>query len=104
MSDQFYQEDNHLLLCCGRLVGGVLPLLRLHSDPRLIMIMITVMIVVMIMVMIMQMIMLMIMMVMVMIVIMMMWRPCAQTSCVVMRRAGVAGGTSKPENKYKVSF
>ena len=86
MSDQFYQEDNHLLLCCGRLVGGVLPLLRLHSDPRLIMIMITAMI----------------MMVMVMIVIMMMWRPCAQTSCVVMRRAGVAGGTSKPENKYKV--
>ena len=85
MSDQFYQEDNHLLLCCGRLVDCVLPLLRLHSDPRLIMIMITVMIVVMIM-------------------IMMVWRPCAQTSCVVMRRAGVAGGTSKPENKYKVSF
>ena len=93
MSDQFYQEDNHLLLCCGRLVDCVLPLLRLHSDPRLMMIMIMLMI---------TMIMLMIMMV--MIVIMMMWRPCAQTSCVVMRRAGVAGGTSKPENKYKVSF
>ena len=46
MSDQFYQEDNHLLLCCGRLVGGVLPLLRLHSDPRLMMIMIVVIIVV----------------------------------------------------------
>ena len=96
MSDQFYQEDNHLLLCCGRLVGGVLPLLRLHSDPRLIMIMIMLMITMIMITMIMIMIM--------MVTIMMMWRPCAQTSCVVMRRAGVAGGTSKPENKYKVAF
>ena len=54
------QDDLLLLLCCGRLVDGVLPLLRLHSDPRLI-------IIVMIMIMIINMI------TMIMMVMMMIW-------------------------------
>ena len=49
---------HHLLLCCGRLVGGVLPLLRLHSDPRL-MIMFMIMVIIIIMVMMIMMIMMM---------------------------------------------